>query len=68
MIIAMDRENLDDIRSIYPEKKVKLLMSFTGEEKSVSDPWYTRDFARAYNDIRRGCEGLLESAVLCASD
>ena len=63
LIIAMDQENLDDIRSIYPEKKVKLLMSFTGEEKSVSDPWYTRDFARAYNDIQRGCEGLLRSFV-----
>ena len=35
LIIAMDHENLNDIRSIYPEKKVKLLMSFAGEEKSV---------------------------------
>ena len=69
LIVAMDRENLDGIRSIYPEKKVKLLMSFAGEDRVVSDPWYTRDFARAYNDIHRGCEGLLRnSAVLCASD
>ena len=62
MIVAMDRENLNDIRSVFgadPENKVKLLMSFIGEEKSVSDPWYTRDFARAYNDIHRGCEELL---------
>ena len=59
MIVAMDRESLDDIRSIYPEKKVKLLMSFAGEDRAVYDPWYTRDFARAYNDIHRGCEELL---------
>ena len=61
-IIAMDEENLDDILYLFrhdPEKKVRLLMSFTGEDKSVSDPWYTRDFARAYNDIYQGCSSLL---------
>ena len=62
-IIAMDRENLNDILYVVgndPDKKVRLLMSFTGQEKSVSDPWYTRDFFRAYNDIYQGCEALLE--------
>ena len=66
LIIAMDMENLNDIRSVIgsdPEKKVKLLMSFAGEDIAVSDPWYTRDFARAYNDIHRGCEGLLRKLV-----
>ena len=62
LIIAMDRENLADIRHFVrndPEHKVRLLMSFAGEEKSVSDPWYTRNFVKAYDDILRGCEGLL---------
>ena len=62
LIIAMDQENLIDINYFVghdPDKKVRLLMSFAGENKSVSDPWYTRDFARAYNDIYRGCEALL---------
>ena len=61
-IIAMDEENLIDIACFVghdPEKKVRLLMSFTGEEKDVSDPWYTRDFLKAYNDIYKGCEALL---------
>ena len=63
-IIAMDRENLIDINYVVghdPKKKVRLLMSFvaTGTSKSISDPWYTRDFAKAYNDIYRGCEALL---------
>ena len=30
---------------------------FPGEE--IADPWYTRDFERAYGDIRLACEGLL---------
>ena len=63
LIIAMDMENLNDIKSIAPEKKVKLLMSFAGEDRAVSSPWYTRDFARAYNDIYRGCEGLLRNLL-----
>ena len=44
LIIAMDHENLNDIRSIYSGNKLKLLMSFAGEDRAVSDPWYTRDF------------------------
>lgn len=61
-IIAMDEENVYDILYIVgrdPDKKVRLLMSFTGEDKAVSDPWYTRDFFKAYSDIYRGCEALL---------
>ena len=64
LIIAMDQENLIDINYVVghdPKRKVRLLMSFTGENKSVSDPWYTRDFAKAYNDIYRGCEALLNN-------
>ena len=63
-IIAMDQANLSNIRYVVghdPKKKVRLLMSFTdaGENRSISAPWYTRDFARAYNDIYQGCESLL---------
>lgn len=25
----------------------------------VADPWYSRDFARAYQDIATGCRALL---------
>ena len=64
LIIAMDQENLIDINYFVghdPDKKVRLLMSFAGEDHPVSDPWYTRDFARAYADIYKGCEALLKS-------
>ncbi len=67
-IIAMDEENVSDILYVVrhdPEKKVRLLMSFIGggETRSVSDPWYTRDFFKAYNDIYRGCEALLAYVI-----
>ena len=67
-IIAMDEENVSYILYVIrhdPEKKVRLLMSFIGEGEtcSVSDPWYTRDFFKAYNDIYRGCEALLAYVI-----
>ena len=62
-IIAMDQENLQHLRHILREdhgNKIKLLMSFAGEDREVSDPWYTRDFGEAYSDIYKGCEALLK--------
>lgn len=63
LIVCMDDENLHDLDRIYggdPDGKVKLLMEFAGKAgQSVSDPWYTRDFDRAYKDILEGCEGLV---------
>ena len=63
----MDEENINDIMFIVgkdPQHKVRLLMSFTGENKSVSDPWYTRDFSKAYNDIEQGCKALLKVLLI----
>ena len=65
-IVAMDGENLADIPAILgadPERKVRLLLSFAGEERPVSDPWYTRDFETAYRDISKGCEALLKEIL-----
>ena len=43
------------------------MLSFAGYEKThqlsaardVADPWYTGDFDATYDDILRGCGGLL---------
>ena len=61
MIIGMDEANLRDIRSIAggdPDAKIRLLMDFAGEHRAVADPWFTRDFVTAYNDIFTGCTAL----------
>ena len=31
-----------------------------GNVPDVSDPWYTGDFTKAYNDILDGCQGMLK--------
>ena len=69
-IIAMDYNNLRNIDRIIgsdTDNKVHLLMYYTGRERSVSDPWYTRDFQTAYNDISEGCNALF-SHIMTASD
>ena len=63
LIIGMDEGNLRGIRSITggdPEGKVRLLMDFAGKHRPVADPWYTRDFETAYNDILTGCRALMQ--------
>ena len=58
-IIIMDYENLYGIRRIIKDdQKVKRLLSFTNDDRDISDPWYTRDFEKSYDDIYRGCLAL----------
>lgn len=63
MFIAMDSNNIRNIHRIFgydPEHKVTKLMDYTNKKGDVTDPWYSRDFKRAYNDIELGCKGLLK--------
>ncbi|MBR3290949.1 MAG: low molecular weight phosphotyrosine protein phosphatase [Bacteroidales bacterium] len=62
LIIAMDEGNILGIRRIAggdPDDKIRLLLDYAGEHRNVADPWYTRDFVTAYNDIVKGCRALL---------
>ena len=64
LIVCMDKSNITNATAIYggdPEQKIKLLMDYTEEKgKSVSDPWYTRNFETTYQDVNRGCQALLK--------
>lgn len=62
-ILVMDSSNLMDLLRLtggsYGEKIFKL-RSFTPRPTDVADPWYTRDFEKAFADIEEGCRCLLE--------
>ena len=65
-IICMDGSNLRWIRYIIPydpQKKIHLMMSYTGSGRDVADPWYTGDFEKAFQDILEGCEAMLDLDV-----
>lgn len=70
-IIGMDHYNLSGIRAITggdPEGKVHLLLDFTSRPRDIADPWYTGDFDATYEDVRQGCEGLLQALAPGAND
>ncbi len=61
-IIGMDAENMRDLRRQLgsdPDSKFYKLLDFTDSPRDVADPWYTRKFEVCYDDVVRGCEGLL---------
>lgn len=62
-ILVMDSDNLMSLLRLtggsFGEKVFKLC-SFTSRPRDIADPWYTRDFETAYQDIAEGCEGFLD--------
>ncbi len=63
LILGMEAMNIKTMIRILggdPDKKVKLLLEYSDNPRDISDPWYTRNFASAYYDIKEGCEALLE--------
>ena len=61
-LICMDSWNVrNTMRIIGSDKdgKVTKLLSFAGEGGDIADPWYTGNFDETYDDVLRGCEGLL---------
>ena len=66
LFIGMDSANIRNMKRILdgdPQCKIHKLMEYTDSTADVSDPWYTRDFNRCYNDIHKGCEALLNSLI-----
>ena len=66
LLIIMDdlnRRNLNRIIPDDPERKVHTLLSYTGRDAVIPDPWYTDDFESAYRDILRGCKALFDSVT-----
>jgi protein-tyrosine phosphatase len=63
LLLCMEEYNIRNLKRIIPadpNKKIHLLLEFSAKPRDISDPWYTGDFDRAYEDITEGCKGLLE--------
>ncbi len=62
-VLIMDKNNLKNILRIIGEdcdNKIELLLKYTGEEKSIADPWYTGGFDETYYDVSRGCNAFFK--------
>lgn len=65
-IVAMDKNNMQDIYKIVQQKSSKIirLLDLTEQKKDVPDPYYTGDFQETYDLITEGCQALLEKIKL----
>ena len=68
-IVGMNESNMRDLRRMLggdPQQKLSMLLDHTPATdtahhgRGVADPWYTRDFDTAYEDILIGCKALLD--------
>jgi protein-tyrosine phosphatase len=61
-VIGMDHQNMRHMAYMCPNPgscTVRLLMDYAGGG-IVDDPYFTLDFDKAYEDIEKGCRGLLD--------
>ncbi|MBR6646037.1 MAG: low molecular weight phosphotyrosine protein phosphatase [Clostridia bacterium] len=62
-LVCMDSANVRNTLRIVgddSEKKIHKLLEFVGTCDDVSDPRYSGNFDRTYEDILSGCNGLLK--------
>lgn len=65
-IICMDNQNYDTLVRLFDgdkDNKVHMLMSYTGSDEAIEDPWYTDRFEKVFNQIDKGCHALFNQLV-----
>ena len=62
LLIGMDKENIFYMNRCWTdtEEKIHKLLEYTGSSAEVADPWYSGNFDKAFDDIFRGCQALLD--------
>lgn len=61
-LLCMDDHNVKNLKRIAPYEfhdKIYKLLSFTGSDRDIYDPWYTGDFETTFDDVWQGCKALL---------
>ena len=67
-IICADSSNIRIMKYLLGEDKlnnshakISMMMEWEGQNRDVSDPWYTGDFETAYEDIYASCKAIIQS-------
>lgn len=61
-IIGMEDSNIDDLIWIVGSDKDKKIGKLIPKH-NIKDPWYTRDFETAYQEIEYGCRQFLKELI-----
>ena len=62
-LIGMDTKNISNMERITGHKegtKIRLLLDFNNQSKSVRDPWYYDYYDETYWDVVTGCTAFLK--------
>lgn len=65
-IIGMEERNIQNIIRIVGEDKdgkISRLLDFSKNPRDISDPYYTGNFDKTYEDILEGCNAFLEKIL-----
>ncbi len=65
-IIGMEDRNIQNIIRIVGEDKdgkINKLLDFSKNPRDISDPYYTGNFDKTYEDILEGCKAFLEKIL-----
>lgn len=65
-IIGMEERNVQNIIRIVGEDKdgkISRLLDFSKNPRDISDPYYTGNFDKTYEDILEGCKAFLEKIL-----
>lgn len=70
-IICADKSNIRIMKYHLGEDmlstchaKISMMMEWAGQNRDVSDPWYTGDFETAYQDIDSSCKAILKQLIV----
>ncbi|MDE6407829.1 MAG: low molecular weight phosphotyrosine protein phosphatase [Anaeroplasmataceae bacterium] len=64
-IIGMDQYNISNlIRFFGTKEKIFSLLDFANLHQDISDPWYTGNFQKTYEDICIGIEAFYQYLVI----
>lgn len=62
-IIVMEEQNRKNIKKLLKldnDNKIYRLLDFSNDKRDILDPWYTRDFEKAYSDIDLGLKAFFK--------
>ena len=66
-LICMDDQNVRNLKRIAPNTyhgKIHKLLSYTGSDRNIADPWYSGDFETTFQDVWEGCLHLFQEVFL----
>ena len=60
-IIGMEKVNVLNLERFFnTNEKIFRLLDFSNNPRDISDPWYTGDFDKCYNDLLEGINTFIE--------